>query len=234
MFCERCGSPLEEGFKFCGTCGTPVAAAPQPPVPVAVPPIDISSIDLQTADGMLAFARQFCPAVLPVYTNAFQEVEKNLMPDEKVHFAFTGTSLSRRQASMLWYVGIAITDTRLIIGGQIKGLIKVSYSAQSFTLDNINSVSEAYSAIIGGDLVIDTLGDDLRIGEGSREIVNNLMPKINKVLMELKAKKASGGTTIIQEKTSPADDIRKFKELMDEGIITPEEFAAKKKQILGL
>ncbi|MBQ9858888.1 MAG: zinc ribbon domain-containing protein, partial [Oscillospiraceae bacterium] len=184
MFCERCGSPLKEGYKFCGNCGTPVPAAA--PVPVSLPPVDIGSIDMQTAEGMLAFARQFSPANLPVYINAFQEVEKNLLPNEKVHFAFIGTSLTRRQTAMLWYVGVAITDTRLLIGGQIKGMLKVSYSAQSFTLDNINSVSEAYSAIIGGDLVIDTLGDDLRIGQGSREIVNNLMPKINKVLMELK------------------------------------------------
>ena len=232
MFCKQCGSPLEEGFKFCGTCGTPV---PQTPVKSVIPttPVDLTSIDLQTADGMLAFARQFSPANLPVYINAFQEVEKNLLPNEKVHFAFIGTSLTRRQAAMLWYVGVAITDTRLLIGGQIKGVLKVSYSAQSFTLDNINSVSEAYSAIIGGDLVIDTLGDDLRIGQGSREIVNNLMPKINKVLMELKEKKTTGGV-VIQQQSSGADEIRKFKELMDEGIITPEEFEAKKKQLLGL
>ena len=39
------------------------------------------------------------------------------------------------------------------------------------------------------------------------------------------------------EKTEPvsaADEIRKFKALMDDGIITPEEFEAKKKQLLGL
>ena len=34
--------------------------------------------------------------------------------------------------------------------------------------------------------------------------------------------------------TSAADEIRKYKELLDEGIITQEEFDAKKKQLLGL
>ena len=34
--------------------------------------------------------------------------------------------------------------------------------------------------------------------------------------------------------TSAADEIRRYKELMDEGIITEEEFRAKKKQLLGL
>lgn len=33
---------------------------------------------------------------------------------------------------------------------------------------------------------------------------------------------------------SAADEIRKFKALMEEGIITEEEFLAKKKQLLGL
>ncbi len=33
---------------------------------------------------------------------------------------------------------------------------------------------------------------------------------------------------------SPADEIKKFKELLDSGIITQEEFDAKKKQLLGL
>jgi hypothetical protein len=34
--------------------------------------------------------------------------------------------------------------------------------------------------------------------------------------------------------SSPIDDIKKYKELLDIGIITQEEFDAKKKQLLGL
>ena len=34
--------------------------------------------------------------------------------------------------------------------------------------------------------------------------------------------------------TSPADEIAKYKELLDSGAITQEEFDAKKKQLLGL
>ena len=34
--------------------------------------------------------------------------------------------------------------------------------------------------------------------------------------------------------SSPIDEIKKYKELMDEGIITEEEFQAKKKQLLGI
>lgn len=40
--------------------------------------------------------------------------------------------------------------------------------------------------------------------------------------------------TAKKESTDPADEIRKFKKLADDGIITQEEFEAKKKQLLGL
>jgi predicted Zn-dependent peptidase len=33
---------------------------------------------------------------------------------------------------------------------------------------------------------------------------------------------------------STADELKKFKELLDSGVITQEEFDAKKKQLLGL
>jgi predicted Zn-dependent peptidase len=36
------------------------------------------------------------------------------------------------------------------------------------------------------------------------------------------------------QQTSSADELKKYKDLLDQGIITQEEFDAKKKQILGL
>ena len=39
---------------------------------------------------------------------------------------------------------------------------------------------------------------------------------------------------VISADSQNIDDIKKFKKLLDEGIITPEEFDAKKKQLLGL
>ena len=40
--------------------------------------------------------------------------------------------------------------------------------------------------------------------------------------------------SILQPVNSDADEIKKFKELLDQGAITEEEYEAKKKQILGL
>ena len=50
---------------------------------------------------------------------------------------------------------------------------------------------------------------------------------------EKQAKRAPAGT-VIQQAASPAEELKKMKELLDMGIITQEEFDAKKKQLLGL
>ncbi|MBR3588760.1 MAG: SHOCT domain-containing protein [Clostridia bacterium] len=38
----------------------------------------------------------------------------------------------------------------------------------------------------------------------------------------------------IQENNSEADELKKYKDLLDNGVITQEEFDAKKKQLLNL
>ena len=45
---------------------------------------------------------------------------------------------------------------------------------------------------------------------------------------------AKPSVTTIQQPASQADELAKWKKLMDDGVITEEEFQAKKKQILGL
>jgi predicted Zn-dependent peptidase len=44
----------------------------------------------------------------------------------------------------------------------------------------------------------------------------------------------SSGKTVIQNQVSAADEILKLKSLLDSGILTQEEFDAKKKQLLNI
>ena len=53
----------------------------------------------------------------------------------------------------------------------------------------------------------------------------NFVRTLNSMIQEQKHKKNS---------LSPADEIKKYKELLDMGAITPEEFEKKKKQLLNL
>ena len=44
----------------------------------------------------------------------------------------------------------------------------------------------------------------------------------------------SVATAQVSQQASAADELKKFKELLDIGVISQEEFAEKKKQLLGL
>ena len=69
----------------------------------------------------------------------------------------------------------------------------------------------------------------------ANDYVKNLYLDVKKVFDEYKSKESevSVGNTIVQE-VSAADELKKFKDLLDIGAITQEEFDAKKKQLLGL
>ena len=64
--------------------------------------------------------------------------------------------------------------------------------------------------------------------------VQEIMSKLSLIISEAKSQKADANEAGGKYVVPVADEIRKFKELMDEGIITREEFEAKKKQLLNL
>lgn len=64
----------------------------------------------------------------------------------------------------------------------------------------------------------------------SNEKMEEVAAYVKKKVEEAKAAKNAP----VQVAISPADELKKFKELLDMGIISQEEFDAKKKQVLGL
>lgn len=58
--------------------------------------------------------------------------------------------------------------------------------------------------------------------------------KFRMVLPEKDAARINEGLLLKEEKDSSTDEILKYKELLDEGIITPDEFEKKKRKLLGL
>ena len=57
---------------------------------------------------------------------------------------------------------------------------------------------------------------------------------VSGLLIERQQEKAKSAPIIETPKSDEADQLKKYKELLDSGIITQEEFDAKKKQLLGL
>ena len=69
----------------------------------------------------------------------------------------------------------------------------------------------------------------LRMGEQTVK-GEEIRDYVEKRILEL----AKPQATVLMQQTSAADEIIKFKNLLDMGVITQEEFDAKKKQLLGL
>ena len=69
------------------------------------------------------------------------------------------------------------------------------------------------------------------IGNYSSEIRSALFDQIQGILEQYQGGGMPGAPVLPQ---SPAEEIRAYKALLDEGILTQAEFEAKKKQLLGL
>lgn len=63
---------------------------------------------------------------------------------------------------------------------------------------------------------------------------NEKMQEVAEYIRNRVEEAKNGGNAKIESTVSNADELKKFKELLDMGIITQEEFDAKKKQLLGL
>ena len=61
-----------------------------------------------------------------------------------------------------------------------------------------------------------------------------IFEKVNALLVERQKAEPKVSPVQVSPSVSSADELKKFKELLDSGIITQEEFDAKKKQLLGL
>ena len=67
-------------------------------------------------------------------------------------------------------------------------------------------------------------------GKKNNEEAEIIVSFIRKQVEEIKNAPAGGGV----QQISTADELKKYKELLDLGVLTQEEFDVKKKQLLGL
>ena len=66
------------------------------------------------------------------------------------------------------------------------------------------------------------------------EVTNELMEEIKNYIQEKIRSSKNPKPTVTTQALSPAEELKKFKELLDMGVITEEEFIAKKRQLMGI
>ena len=101
-------------------------------------------------------------------------------------------------------------------------------TAQAATA-NINLGYGVSSAVGGGNHVYGCSATELPTAYKIRDYISNWTAKA-----PAPAVAPQPAPQVIEQKPSAADEIRKYKGLLDDGIISQEEFEAKKKQLLGL
>ena len=100
--------------------------------------------------------------------------------------------------------------------------------------DWINIATKRY----GGATKVSSLASRLKRefyndGEVPADTIEELSAVLQNILSAYAETQALASKTVVQQ-ASPADELKKFKGLLDSGVITQEEFNAKKKQLLGL
>lgn len=159
----------------------------------------------------------------------FKIIENNLMDNEKVHMTFIGLhnyiSATKHNNNFAY----AITNKRIMLAQ--KNTI-AGENFQTISLKNINDIT-LQSGIVYAIITVDTIKEtfNIALNKVSGKAINS---KIHEVLDEIDNDKNKNSQSNSNTSFSVADELKKFKELLDMGILTEEEFNTKKKDLLNL
>lgn len=154
----------------------------------------------------------------------FEVIEKNLIRDEEAKIAFVGISNYMGLTDNDGVYAYAITNKRIMQGR------KEFIFGEKFMSVNLEYLNDITFEIVTGSgllkngvITFDTMKETFNVCSGKDQ-----MQKLFNEIQELIHKPEH------KEVISKADEIRKYKELLDDGIITEEEFDKKKKELLGI
>ena len=186
---------------------------------------------MRTAQEMREFAEKYKPDRFITENPkkvSFETIVENLNEKEEILFAFVASAGSVSNYAVC-HVGVAISKDRLLVVYKPNSPISLFMGAncKTYNLKEVNSVGPEGVSI---NISIRAEGNII-LGNWSPERRNLISNEIRKIVDASQSAK-EGGTIV--NNVSAAEELKKFKELLDAGIITQEEFDAKKKQLLGL
>ena len=225
MFCSKCGAKAPDGSSFCGQCGNRLVAPPPAPVAqsqtYAQPGVTGNAISVNnTADRRLIrvyvvpenVRKQYCKYLsLELYTDRL--VGKGGPNGDITYFfknymgvTWTPASVATQFAQIVFLTHE--NASRFVGGGNLTNLVdmnKIPFCSVMFSYAEANNYTKALYMDIKAAL---------------------------DAFIEQQSQNPAGGV-VVQNTISPAEELKKFKELLDMGIITQEEFDRKKQQIMG-
>ena len=185
---------------------------------------------MRTAKEMEEYASKYDSSVIKMnYLKHFSLIEKQLQSDENVKIALMCTGVYDGERIVIGgNVALAFTNKRLIYAQ--KGGALFGEQIKIINLDQVNDIQKQPFGLTFGTIYVDTIKENVGFRVFKKNI-DSIFANITEIIDDYKT--TSSNNTIVQQ-VSGADELKKFKELLDAGIISNEEFEAKKKQILGL
>ena len=155
----------------------------------------------------------------------FTLIQNALQPDEQVLFAFEGfhnyQSASKHDGNFAY----AVTNLRFILAQKKM----FGENLKSVALDQVNDVTFS-SGFAMGIVTVDTIREKFNVALPKSE-AKNISDRLHTLLLDLKSPKQQSAHKEVDDQINL---LYELKELFDSGVLTQEEFDAKKKQILGL
>lgn len=132
--------------------------------------------------------------------------------------------------TLAYYFEVLVSSKKMSITVSDKRVYGINAGGKTVDLP-IDSISSVSSSKHKGVVVSSSSGKYKFFGLSNREEVHKA---ITDLLMERQNNPKSTAEIKQEIQQSSADELAKFKDLLDKGIISQEEFDAKKKQLLGL
>lgn len=154
----------------------------------------------------------------------FTLIQDSLAPDEEVLMCFVGihnyVSATKHDGNYAY----AITNKRIIMAQKKV----IGENIQSIAFNNLNDITLS-AGLLMGVIVIDTVKEVFNVCVNIKQ-ARKINEQIHNLLIDLQNRK----TSPTQAQVSEADELLKFKNLLDAGAISEDEYNMKKKQILGI
>lgn len=167
-----------------------------------------------------------------IYTSAIYSVISLLKPEENILVAIGSNYISAGKGKRFGSGVVVFTNLRMIYA--IKGSFSLANITNSVNLDFVSDVAKSYPRskfLATASICVDCRNEEVSFYVQS-SVVEDVYNEIQNAIDEVRAADREPHNNT--NNFSPADELKKFKDLLDMGAITQEEFDAKKKQILGL
>lgn len=121
-----------------------------------------------------------------------------------------------------------VTDKRVFVHSKMLFAVRM----ESFNLIDLNSIDSTSNGVTGSKIKLNSNTKSIEVLVSYKSSVATRI--IDMLDIEMNKAKNKNNLSQLNEVSSEADELLKFAELRDKGIITSDEFEAKKKQLLGL